>query len=373
MSIVDDRGRLFGRFNLIDASVVAAVVLLLPVGYAAYALFRPPPLRITAVEPKRVVKGVATHVRLTGEHFRPYLRAEIGRLQPSRFLIETPTTGEFAMPDMEPGTYDVALFDEAEEVVRVKDAITVVAAAPPPTISMQLVGMFTNLDEATARTVKPGRRFPDRGDATFEVVTASAPIPDIRRIRMGTMIVDAPAAATWRVPAAVRVGCIFNFENQSCGFSGSPIVPGLALPVAGGVRFIVEEVRADAPGLPMEVTVRFMGRPEVLDLIKGGDVDRLADDGNGGRAARIVSMGNRQTVAGETLVKMTGGQPPIDVTTQTPDRVATVEAVIRLVAEAGPAGPTYRTNVLKPGSLFTFDAASYVVHGSVLRSARLAK
>ena len=35
MAIVDERGRLFGRFNLIDASLVAVLVLLLPIAYAA--------------------------------------------------------------------------------------------------------------------------------------------------------------------------------------------------------------------------------------------------------------------------------------------------------------------------------------------------
>src|SRR5262249_1959084 len=115
MSIVDERGRLFGRFNLIDASVVAVVVLLLPIAFAAYVLFRPATMRTTGVEPQSVVKGPGTRVRLPGEHPRPYLRAEVGRVQPLRFLIESPTAGEISMPDLEPGTYDVALFDETEE------------------------------------------------------------------------------------------------------------------------------------------------------------------------------------------------------------------------------------------------------------------
>jgi hypothetical protein len=373
MSIVDERGRLFGRFNLIDAGVVAVVVLLLPIALAAYLLFRPPPMRITSVTPNRVERGAGVHIRLTGEHFRPYLRAEIGRVQPTRFLIETPTAGEISLPDLEPGTYDVALFDEAEEVARMKDAVTVVTGAPPPTIKVQLVGTFTNLTEAAARAMKPGQRFPGHGDAAVEVVTAGPPAEDIRRVRMSALAVDVPVAGTWRVPATVRVGCVFNAGNQSCTINGAAIAPGMVLPVPNVAPFTVEEVRADSPGVGMEIAVRFVGRPEVLDLMKAGDVDTLALGGGSARAARIVSIANRQTVPGETLTKVLSGQQPIEVTTQTADRVTVLEAVIRLVAESGTDGPTYRASLIRPGAFFTFDSQRYVAQGSIVRSTPVSK
>jgi hypothetical protein len=58
---------------------------------------------------------------------------------------------------------------------------------------------------------------------------------------------------------------------------------------------------------------------------------------------------------------------------QTPDRVAIVEAVIRLVAESGADGPLYRGGSLKLGSLFTFDSTAYIARGTIGRSARLSK
>jgi hypothetical protein len=373
MSIVDERGRLFGRFNLIDASVAAVIVLLLPVAFAAYTLFRPATMRITDVEPKRVVRGAGVRVRLTGEHFRPYLRAEVGRVQPSRFLIESPTAGEIAMPDLEPGTYDIALFDDAAEVARAEKAVTVVPPSRPALVYMQLVGMFTNLDEATARTVTAGRPFPDRSDAMVSVISAAAPVADIRRVKAAAQWVDVPVEGSWRVPATVRVGCEFNFDNQLCAVNGAPVMPGLVLPVGGPVRFIVDEVRADTAGVPMEVVVRFVGRQEVLDAMKAGDTDKLAAGGNGARAARVVNITNRQSVAGETLLKVPPGQQPIEVTTQVPDRLAVVEAVIHLIAEPGADSPMYRASVIKPGAMFTFDSPSYVVQGPIVRIAPIHK
>jgi hypothetical protein len=373
MAIVDERGRLFGRFNLIDASVVVVVVLLLPIAYAGYVLFRPPPIRINSVTPNRVERGSGTRIRLTGEHLRPYLRAEVGRVQPARFLIESPTEGEIAMPDLEPGTYDIALFDETEEVARMKGAVTVAVGAPPPTIGVQLVGTFTNLNEHSARTVRAGQRVAAIAGGFLEVVSAASPLDDVRRVRMNALTIDVPAAGSWRVPATVRTGCVFNFDNQGCSIGGTAIVPGLALAVADGARFIIDEVRPDTPGLPMEIAVRFVGRPETLDLVKPGDVDVLAVGGGASRAARIVTVTGRQTVAGETLTRVLPGQQPVEVTLQTPDRVAIVDAVIRLVAESGADGPMYRGGSLKLGSFFTFDSTGYVARGSIGRSTHLSK
>ena len=42
MSIIDERGRLFGRLNLVDAAVGALLLALMPAAYGAYLLFKEP-------------------------------------------------------------------------------------------------------------------------------------------------------------------------------------------------------------------------------------------------------------------------------------------------------------------------------------------
>jgi hypothetical protein len=372
MSIIDDRGRLFGRFNLIDTAVAVLLIVLLPIAYAGYALFRPPPMRIISVTPAQVVKGREARVQITGEHLRPYMRAEVGGAQPNRLLIQSPSQGEIILPELGPGTYDIALFDEAEEVARLKNALTIVPPPPPPPIALQLVGAFINLDEATARAIKPGGRFPQQGDPALEVLSSAAPLEDVRRIVLAPQsTIDAPVKAMWSVSATVRAPCAFSFDSLRCAFNGLLLGPGLMIPIADQARFLVREVRADSPGLPMEIAVRLVGRPEVIDLVKAGDVDALP--GGGARAARIVSVTGRQTVAGESSMRTLADRQPFEVTLQAPDRVAVAEIVVRLVAEPGSDGPTYRASALKPGAPFTFDSPAYVARGSIVRSARLEK
>ena len=49
MPIIDERGRVFGRFNLVDAAVGLLVLVLLPAAYGAYRLFKEPLPTLTGV------------------------------------------------------------------------------------------------------------------------------------------------------------------------------------------------------------------------------------------------------------------------------------------------------------------------------------
>src|SRR3990172_2587558 len=183
MTIVDQRGRLFGRFNLIDTSLVIVLLVFVPLAYAAYRLFRPEAVKIVSVEPSHGPGGRQPRIRLPGQHLRPYLRAQVGGAQPHNFLIESPDNGEFVLPELPTGTFDLALFDEVQEVARMENAITVTPPAARPHVGLQLIGDFFGLDEAGAREIVKGRRFPNEPGASTEVLEAGAPREDVRRVR----------------------------------------------------------------------------------------------------------------------------------------------------------------------------------------------
>ena len=57
MALVDDRGRAFGRFNPVDVFVFALVVVMIPIAYGAYALFRTPPAKLARHRAEAVHDG----------------------------------------------------------------------------------------------------------------------------------------------------------------------------------------------------------------------------------------------------------------------------------------------------------------------------
>lgn len=167
MSIVDDRGRLFGRFNLLDVGVGLAILVLVPMGYLAFRVFRTPSPVIKTVTPSTLAIDSPRRIRLTGEHFRPYLGAFVARTdepysvvnrrpdtQQATFLIETPTLVELALPPVSPGTYDIHLYDEAQEVATRTAAFTI---GPPQTAVIRALVAFVVPAEMVS-AIKEGDR-----------------------------------------------------------------------------------------------------------------------------------------------------------------------------------------------------------------------
>src|SRR5690242_19563663 len=111
MAIVDERGRLFGRWNLLDFALVVMLVGLIPLGFAAYALFRDQPPRITSISPATLQQVPEFKLTIKGENFRPYMRASID-LYPGRdFVFKSTEEAEVPFIGMQPGQYDVILYE----------------------------------------------------------------------------------------------------------------------------------------------------------------------------------------------------------------------------------------------------------------------
>jgi hypothetical protein len=149
--LIDSRGNLFGRFNLVDVAAVLFAVILVPMGYVAYRVFRIPQPEILSATPGTLTPETPRRVRLAGRHFRPYLGAFVSKtgepfgLLPvdamqATFLVVTPNDVEIALPaNIGTGTYDVRLYDEAQEVATLKAAFTL---APLPGVTVEAVVRF---------------------------------------------------------------------------------------------------------------------------------------------------------------------------------------------------------------------------------------
>ena len=125
MALVDDRGQVFGRFNPVDVFVFVLVVVMIPIAYGAYALFRTPQAKLASVDPKQFTVGPNLRVRVNGTNLRPFMRVSFNTVQGRTFMIGSTETADVDLPDLEPGSYDIVLYDYAQEVDRLPKALTI--------------------------------------------------------------------------------------------------------------------------------------------------------------------------------------------------------------------------------------------------------
>jgi hypothetical protein len=123
MALLDDRGRLFGRVNLIDVAAGLLVLLLVALGYASWRLFQTPAPVIASVSPTVILPGQPQTVEVTGQNLRPYLLANVGPLR-ALYLFETPDRVRVQLPPLAPGQYDMSFYD-SKEIARLSNVITV--------------------------------------------------------------------------------------------------------------------------------------------------------------------------------------------------------------------------------------------------------
>ena len=353
MPLIDDRGRVFGKINLIDLAVLAFVLLLVPLGYGAYRLFRTPPPQLLSVAPNPLpfTKG-EQRVRIRGENLRPFLRAQIGRTDAKNFLIESPDAAEVVFNEMPPGTYDLALFDPSEQIAFLANALTI---SPPPLPPVQFVGRFAAGEAAAALT--PGTAL------------------NVGEKRAAEIVEIKPAPGGGRT-ATLRGAC--EGTTSPCVLAGTAMEPGKAVALRAPGRnepiaFTLDEIRMDASWL--DVHVRLFGIAEVFDLMRVGDVDRfnegVAPKGvtNG---ATVRSLDAPQAADGVLTLNVFQGlvdSAPFgaNVTASSRMPLKTRSAVLRIPLQREDKAWKYRTEIIRPGGALAFETADYFVRGVIVR------
>ena len=333
MTLIDRDGRVFGRFNLVDAAVAAFIVLLLPIGYATYLLFRPSQPVIDSVtqveitnEERRVTGGslLTAKLKVKGSGFNPLLRARIGSAEAMGFVFESPNSADVIVGLLPPGKHDLILYDGVQEVARARDAVEIQAANGP---SVRLYGWFTDLEPEQANALKPLFASPPEAANAFRILALGPVSPARARVTAGTQVVDFQLAGKAERAAEVLVRC----DSQSastCTISGESLNrPPPILVNLPGLRFEVDEIAPPEEPRPVVATIQL---PSPIAGIKAGD----RDAGVGSSAAEVTA------VAGSTLTLKLGVHDSRD-------------------------GWRYRGRLLAPGTTFTLRTASYVASGTV--------
>jgi hypothetical protein len=343
MTVIDGRGRLFGRINLFDAAIIAFGIVLVPIAYGTFLLFRTPkPMiavvrRVDITKEERRVGGSALTAKLKvqGTGLRPLLRAFVDDVPAIGFVFENPNSADVLVGAVPAGSHDLILYDGVQEVARAIGAVTI---QPAPSARLRIVGTIVGLDKATADGLRAGQH---------DIVQLGPARPDLRVLRVGPGEVDLPMEGAWARDAVVTVRCDPDPNAGDCSVGGRtlsttpPPVVTIGGP-AGPLSLAVSEVLPDTAPREAMVRVRFAGSGELLDLIRSGDRDQLLDQ----RAATIADLGRRQGSGGE----------------------ATIDATLRLGADsvATHDGWRYRGRSLRAGESFTLSTARYVAAGSIL-------
>lgn len=340
MAIVDAQGRLFGRFNLLDAVVAVFLLALIPIGYGAYALFRTPLPRLTAVDPVALPMSTNLRVTIRGENLRPYMRVSFGDHQGRTFLFKSATEAEVDITDIRPGVYDVVLYDFAQERSRLTKALTIAPSAVPPR-RMIVVGMLANLTADQAKQITVGMSLADLGD----VLQVGQPVSEVTRVNAGRVIIEVPLATAVRVPIAIDMRCdVRTPEGRPDCITAGVVLQAdalIALPTPVGLRpFQIDQVRGPQPIELVTVRVRFTGDTGAIDLIAAGDIDLALSMNELASGARVVSV---RPVMGSSR-----------------------EVDLRVPVQNTTAGRTYQGFALRIGSHFEMRTAQYEASGTVV-------
>lgn len=375
MPFVDDRGRVFGRLNLIDAAVVALLVLAVPLGAAAYLMFRAPTPKLVSVEPTTLQAMVPRQrIQLHGENLRPYLRVTFGGVKAVQLLLLDFTSAEVVVPELPPGRYDVTLYDQARELGRLPNAIVIPEAPPEPKATVRLVGIFRGLTAANAEKLKKNPKLAAEGQPPIgKIIDAAPPQQEERWLVAGDIAPSVPVKQSVAVPATIRIEC--TLKERQCRVDDLQLAPRvtLRLPTAvGSLEFYIEDVRPDRDPVDVDARVTFLARPAAAQLVSAGD-RHTAAMARPDSLAWLVSVSPVQAVTGQALyeTERSGGITQ-RLGATIPETLSKFDALVHLRAEESPAGLRFHDDPVKVGATLTFETDKYIIRG-VINSVQMVK
>jgi hypothetical protein len=204
MTIVDERGRIAGRVNAVDAAAVVVLFLLIPLAIAAYLLFRTPAPTLDGITPRTLVEGPNQRLEIDGANLRPFMRVSFDTIPASSFLLGSTKYALVDVPALKPGAYDVVLWDYAREVARLPKALTVAPLATD--VQLELVGVFKSPPDEIAAQLKAGARLPSSEHPIAEVVSVGEAVPGLLRLGVGDDTITVPLKGP-NLAAVLRVTC----------------------------------------------------------------------------------------------------------------------------------------------------------------------
>jgi len=204
VTVLDERGRVAGRFNVVDIAAAIVVFALVPVALGAYLLFRTPAQTLVSIVPATVFEGSKQRVEIDGANLRPFMRVSFGTKPAGSFLLGSTKYALVDLPELKPGAYDVVLYDYMQEVARLPKALTIAPVATE--VKLEVAGKFKSLAEAAAAQLKVRDRFPSGERPTAEIIELGATTAAALRVQVGDDVVTVPQGGR-DVEATLLITC----------------------------------------------------------------------------------------------------------------------------------------------------------------------
>jgi uncharacterized protein DUF4330 len=138
--LIDDRGRLFGHVNAVDATAAACAVAAIALGVVAFGAVAPRRPVVTRISPSVLRADAPVRLRFVGHDLHPFLQALVAPHgqppvgDPTRgewIGVGDTTVAELRLPRLDAGEYDVHLYDRGREVAVCLSAFTI---QPPSSV-----------------------------------------------------------------------------------------------------------------------------------------------------------------------------------------------------------------------------------------------
>lgn len=366
MAIVDEQGRVFGRWNAVDAAIAVVLLGLIPLAYGAYVLFRPPPMMLNSVEPASIQAGEETRLTVHGANLRPYLRVSFNSVQGRSFLFSDPTRAVVEVTAMPAGVYDVILYDHARERARITNGLTVLPRARPET-QVDVAGFFTAVTDAEMKHLAPDTELGGLG----RILRVGKPTSSGTRTAVGPgMVIELPSGNAINLPAVVRMACVLvqRGDGVTCEVGGRVVSQEAVIQgntPTGGVFFQIDQVRSTDATEMVEARIRFTAERESLELLKTGDVDRIrANEFVSG--AVVTSAGAPRPAGANLAVSISASAADLRAPAVFTGDMVSKEVVLRVPSQRTSAGWYYGDRALRAGTPFLFRTSSYELRGLVL-------
>jgi hypothetical protein len=342
MSIIDHRGRLFGRLNIVDALIVAFVIVLVPLSYGTYLLFKPAQPRISSVAPseitgaeRRIGNGSAltAKFKITGSGLTPLLRARIGDQDALGLVFESPNSADVLVGPVPPGKHDLILLDGIQEVARANGAIDIQASTGTP---IRLSGWLIGMEKTAAGSLVPNATLPANSPSSFQVVAVGPERPARSRIRFAGGVAENAGNGQIDREVVIVARCDSPPLYEVCSVGGQMISGAgpITIQLPGSYRFELQEVLPTTAPTAALLTMRFNGPG--ASLVQVGDEDSLLDP----RRARVTAIAGKDANG------------------------ATVTLALGL--DDSREGWRYRGRLVRPGGTLAMATARYETIGQVL-------